>query len=136
MALRDHPAGPWGQQDGLELVDSRILLDFGMILVHVYVSFWVSEYLEIRFLCGLVSRSSFYSLGPPKFGTSKSWFSHGKYCENRFFMEIVSNEFRDRFLLFFLTSSITVFLIFLALGTGLKTQRFLVIITESEFGIW
>ena len=35
------------------------------------------------------------------FGTSKSRFSQGRHCKNRFLMEIVLNEFRDRFLLFF-----------------------------------
>ena len=34
------------------------------------------------------------------FGTYKSWFSHGMYCPNRLFMEIVFKELRDRCLVF------------------------------------
>ena len=32
LAPRDHPGGPWEQQDGFEVVDKRILVDFGIIL--------------------------------------------------------------------------------------------------------
>ena len=34
------PGGPWEQQDGHEVVNDRILIDFGMISGLVYVSFW------------------------------------------------------------------------------------------------
>ena len=34
------------------------------------------------------------------FGTSKSLFSHGSYCNNRFFMEIVFKRIRERILVF------------------------------------
>ena len=42
MASRDHPGGPWEQQDGVEVVNSKILFDVGMIWGVVYVSFGVS----------------------------------------------------------------------------------------------
>ena len=53
MAPRHHPGGPWKQQDGLELVDNRIFVDFGMIFGLVYVSFWVSKCLQMLFVSGL-----------------------------------------------------------------------------------
>ena len=39
LAPRDHPGGPWEQQDGHEVARHRILVDFGMISGPVYVSF-------------------------------------------------------------------------------------------------
>jgi hypothetical protein len=44
LASRDHPGGPWEQQDGVEVVNNnnKILFDLGMILGVVYVSFGVS----------------------------------------------------------------------------------------------
>ena len=60
LAPRDHPGGPWEQQDGLEVVNNRICVDFGMILGLVYVSFWVHNAYYFFVFVGLVSRSSFY----------------------------------------------------------------------------
>ena len=39
LALRDHPGGPWEQQDGHEVVNNKIFVDFGVISGRVYVSF-------------------------------------------------------------------------------------------------
>ena len=39
MALWDHPGGPWEQQDGHEVANNRIFVDFGVISGLVYVSF-------------------------------------------------------------------------------------------------
>ena len=36
---RDHPGGPWEQQDGREVANNRIFFDFGVILEPVYGSF-------------------------------------------------------------------------------------------------
>ena len=38
LAPRDHPGGPWEQQDGHEVVNDMILVDFGMIWGLVYIS--------------------------------------------------------------------------------------------------
>ena len=38
LAPRDHPGGLWEQQDGLEVVNNRIFVDFGVGPVNV--SFW------------------------------------------------------------------------------------------------
>ena len=37
---RGHSGGPWGQHDGLEVVNNMVFVDFGMILGLVNVSFW------------------------------------------------------------------------------------------------
>ena len=52
-----HLGGPWDQQDGFEMVNNRILVDFGVIRELVYVSFWVSKCLQNLVLFGMVSRS-------------------------------------------------------------------------------
>ena len=39
LAPRDHPGGPWGQQDGHEVANDRIVADFGVISGPGYVSF-------------------------------------------------------------------------------------------------
>ena len=52
--------GPWEQQDGVEMVVYRILIDFGLILTPVYISFLNSRSLKFRFLFGLVSRPFVY----------------------------------------------------------------------------
>ena len=69
---------PWEQQDGLEVVDNRILFNFGVILGVVYVSFWVSECLRILFFSSLfpghffsMSDSSCRRLGLPNHGFRK-----------------------------------------------------------------
>ena len=59
MALRGHPGGPWGQQDGFEMVVYRILLDFGVILGPVYIRYLNSRILKFVFFLGFVSRSFF-----------------------------------------------------------------------------
>ena len=40
FSLRDHPGGPWEQQDGHEVPNDRILVDDGKISGLVYVSLW------------------------------------------------------------------------------------------------
>ena len=60
LAPRDHPGGPWEQQDGHELVWSRIFIDFGVILGPVYISFLGSRSLKLHFCFGVVSRSFFF----------------------------------------------------------------------------
>ena len=37
--LQDYPGGPLEQQNGFEVVDNRMVLDLGVILRRVYVSF-------------------------------------------------------------------------------------------------
>ena len=59
LAPRDHPGGPWEQQDGLEFANNRILVDLGMIPGFVYVSFWGPKCIKNLFIFRLVSRSSF-----------------------------------------------------------------------------
>ena len=43
FALRDHFGGPWEQQDGHEVANNRIFVDFGVISGLVSVSFWGSK---------------------------------------------------------------------------------------------
>ena len=43
LAHRDHPGEPWEQQDGHEVTNNMILVDFGVISGLVYVSFWSSK---------------------------------------------------------------------------------------------
>lgn len=100
MAPRGHPGGPWGPQDGRGMVASRILLDLGVILGPVYVSF---SKLEMSFLFRAcfqvillsISESSFRRLGLANRGFRFEGIA--RIC----FVEIVFNEFRDRFLLVF-----------------------------------
>ena len=54
------PGGPWEQQDGHEVANNRIFVDFGMISGPVYVSFWSSKCVKNRVLFKLVSRSLAY----------------------------------------------------------------------------
>ena len=42
IGISGPPWGPWEQQDGVEVVNNKILFDLGMILGVVYVSFGVS----------------------------------------------------------------------------------------------
>ena len=46
LALRDHPGGPWEQQDGFEVANNRMLIEFGMILGRVHVTLWISKCLK------------------------------------------------------------------------------------------
>ena len=39
LAPRDHPGGPWEQQDGREVANNRIFVDFGVIWEPVFVRF-------------------------------------------------------------------------------------------------
>ena len=50
LASRDHPGGPWEQQDGHEVANNRILVDFGLISGPVYVGFWSSKCVFLLFL--------------------------------------------------------------------------------------
>ena len=56
LAPRDHPGGPWEQQDGHEVVNNRIFIDFGVISGLVYVIFWDSKCLKVSFIFSFVSR--------------------------------------------------------------------------------
>ena len=40
LALRDHPGGPWEQQDGHEVANNRIIVDFGVTPGFMSVSFF------------------------------------------------------------------------------------------------
>ena len=59
LAPRDHSGGPWEQQDGHEVVNNTIFVDFGVISGLVYVSFWGSKCVTNRFAFRFVSRSFF-----------------------------------------------------------------------------
>ena len=50
----------WEQQDGHEVANNRMFVDFGVISGLAYISFWVSKFVNNRFIFRLVSRSSFY----------------------------------------------------------------------------
>ena len=72
LAPRDYPGGPWEQQDGFEVVDNRIFVDFGVISGPVYVSFWGSKCVKIVLFLGLfpgnfllISDLNFRRLGLP-----------------------------------------------------------------------
>ena len=69
------------------------------------------------------------------FGTSKSLFSHGKYCKSLLFMEIVFKEFRCRFSVFFGCLG-TVFLIFFGLGNKLENETFFSEKPDHNEWIW
>ena len=59
LAPRDHPGGPWEQQDGHEVANDRILVEFGVTSGPVYVSFWDSKCVKNLFIFRLASRSFF-----------------------------------------------------------------------------
>ena len=100
LAPWDHPGRPWEQQDGLEMVVYRILFDWRVILRPVHIRFLSSRRLKFHFVSGLFTGHFVidFWIEISTSGTSKSRFSHGRYCTNRLFMEIVFNAFRDRFL--------------------------------------
>ena len=86
LAPRDHAGGPWEQQDGVEMVVYRILLDFR------------GDFGTCLF--GLVSRSFFYRFLNRHFD---AWdfqieIFAVRVLQNRHFIEIAFNEFRYRFL--------------------------------------
>ena len=57
LALREHlgepfgdrPGGPWERQDGHGVVQSRISIDFEVILGPVYISLLISRTLDFKF---------------------------------------------------------------------------------------
>ena len=49
LAPRDHPGGPWEQQDGHEVANDKIVVDFGLISGRVFVSFWNAKYVFVCF---------------------------------------------------------------------------------------
>ena len=81
LALRNHPGGPWEQQDGFGMVNtsSRIWVDFGMISGLVYVSLNSSKILCVLSLFPEDFVIDFW-LEVSTFGTSKSWFRNERYC--------------------------------------------------------
>ena len=128
LAPRDHPGGQWKQQDGFEVLDNRILLDFGVILGLVHVSVLGFRMLIFLFDCGCFQVTFLLSISEPDFkrwglpsrgfrfeSSAKIDFSW-KSCSMNFGIEVC------RFL-----TALGTFSDFLALRTGLKTQRFLVI---------
>ena len=56
LALRDHPGGPWEQQDGHEVANNRILVDLGVLYGLVYASFGGSKCVKKCFIFKLVSK--------------------------------------------------------------------------------
>ena len=78
LASRDNSAGSWEQQDGLEVVNNRIFVDFGMLLGPACVSFWRPKFIKMSFLFRLVSRSFLtdFRFEILTFGTLKTRFSH------------------------------------------------------------
>jgi hypothetical protein len=67
LAPRDHPGGPWEQQDGYEVANNKILVDLGVIFGLVYFGF--SRFVSMSFFRD--ARLEF-----AMFATSKSSFSH------------------------------------------------------------
>ena len=59
LAPRDHPGGPWEQQDGHEVANNRIFVDLGVISGLVSVSFGGSKCVKNICMFRLVSRSFF-----------------------------------------------------------------------------
>lgn len=58
------------QQNGFEVEVYRILMDFGVLLGPVCISFLTSRSLQFQFVFGLVSRSCFESISESKFRCS------------------------------------------------------------------
>ena len=84
------------QQDGLGMVNNRIIVDFGMISGLVYVSFWDSKSFKNRFF-KLVSKSFCYRFLNRNFDVRDfqivvfAW----TVLQKSIFMEIVFSEFQD-----------------------------------------
>ena len=53
LAPRDHPGGPWEQQEGHEVANNRIFVDFGLISDLVSFSFWNSKCVKNLLILGL-----------------------------------------------------------------------------------
>ena len=137
LAPRDHPGRPWEQQDGLEMVVYSILFDLGVILGPVFISFLSSRSLKFHCCFRACFQVIFLSLSESKFrfGTSKSWFSHWRYCKNRLFVEIVFKEFRNRIWVFFWCLEIR-FSDFLGLENKLENETIFDEIPNPIFWIW
>ena len=85
MAPRDHPGGPWQQQDGHEVVNDTILVDFGVTSGPDYVSFLgVQNAFNLVLFLGLCPGPSFidFCLAFSTFWTSKSVLLHGRYYKS------------------------------------------------------
>ena len=52
LSPRDHPGGPWEQQDGHEVANDRILVDFELIAGLVYVGFLIPKCIKNVCLLG------------------------------------------------------------------------------------
>ena len=90
MALRDHPRGPWEQQDGYEVVNDRIWVDFGMILGLVYGSFRVSKWIKKSVMFTLVPEHFLFISDSMcrRLGLPKSLFPYGMFCKKQLVTEI------------------------------------------------
>ena len=53
LAPRDHPGKPWEEQDGHEVANDRIFVDFGVISGLVCIGFQVHNALKIVLFLGL-----------------------------------------------------------------------------------
>ena len=61
MALRDHPGGPWEQQDGHEVANNMIFVDFGVISGLVFLPvFGVQNVFKIVLFFNLFRFSSHF----------------------------------------------------------------------------
>ena len=67
LAPRDHPGGPWEQQDGHEVARHRIFVDFGVISGPVYVGFSGLKCFKNRFLFRLVSMAFLLAISDSDF---------------------------------------------------------------------
>ena len=62
LVPRDHPGGPWEQQDGHKVARHRIFVDLGVISGFVSVSFWASKSGKNRLIFRLVFKSFFIDI--------------------------------------------------------------------------
>ena len=120
MAAWDHPGGPWEQQKGFEVVFYRILLDFGVLLGPVYISFLISRKLNLHFVVGLVCGPFFLSISESKY---RGLRSEGIAKIDLSWKSFLMNSGVDWCC--FLEASGPVFLVFWALKTDLKIEDFL-----------
>ena len=136
MGPRNHPGGPWEQQDGLEVVIYRILFDFKVILGPVYISFSISRSLTFDLFFGLVSmlflssiyESKFRRLGLPNRSFCKESLAKLDFSRKSFLM-----NFLDRFLSFFGGLGGR-FSGFLGLENGLEIRGIFGDVTNVRFG--
>ena len=59
LTLWDHPGGPWEQQDGFEVANNRIFVDFGMILKLFMAGFGNQNAYKFVFWSGLFAAHLF-----------------------------------------------------------------------------